>query len=134
MKNESLDELISRFSQQICELKELGVEYDNIDINEKLLDSLPSNWEMRVMMLKENEEMPTLSLEDIIGKLQAYNMDMKRKAAGKVQVQDPSLYSDAINKDTTGGIAFFSGQETSNELKQNVSVSENHVSSNQSNQ
>ena len=114
MKNESFDELISRFSHLICELKELGVEYDNIDINEKLLDFLPSNWEVRVMMLKENEEMSTWSLEDIIGKLQAYNMDMKRKAAGKVQVQDPSLYSDTTNKDTNGGIAFFFGQDSLN--------------------
>ena len=59
MKNESFDELISRFSQLICELKEVGVTYDNLEINEKFLDALPSNWEMRVLLLKENEELST---------------------------------------------------------------------------
>ena len=101
----------------------MGVEYDNQEINEKLLDALPSKWEMRVMLLKENEEMSTWSLEDIIGKLQAYNMDMKKKVAGKVQVQDPSLYSDMTNKDSNVGIAFFSGPDSSNEVKQNMSTS-----------
>ena len=112
MKNESFEDLISRFPQLICELKELGVEYNNVEINEKLLDALPSNWEFRVMLLKKNEELATWELEDLIGKLQAYSMDMKRKATGKVQVQDPSLYSEPSSKDSSGGIAFFSGPDS----------------------
>ena len=79
LKTETTDELISRFSQLICELKDLGMEYEVREINEKLLDSLPTIWDVRVMLMKENEEISIWSLDDIIGKLQAYAMDMERK-------------------------------------------------------
>ncbi|HEY5235440.1 MAG TPA: hypothetical protein VIJ14_04615 [Rhabdochlamydiaceae bacterium] len=77
LKTETTDELISRFSQLICELKDLGMEYEVREINEKLLDSLPAVWDVRVMLMKENEEISSWSFDDIIGKLQAYAMDME---------------------------------------------------------
>ena len=46
---------------------------------------------------------------------------MTRKAAGKIQVQDPSLYSEPSSKDASGGIAFFTGQDSSNEERKNMS-------------
>ncbi|HEY5235656.1 MAG TPA: hypothetical protein VIJ14_05720, partial [Rhabdochlamydiaceae bacterium] len=126
-KNETTDELISRFSQLISELRELGQEYQIRDVNEKLLDALPAIWDMRVMLMKENAEIAIWTLDEIIGKLQAYQMDMERKVTGKgqLQVQDPSLYSSKpATVEPASGIAFFTGdQEKTPEANQSSSTS-----------
>ncbi|HEY5236712.1 MAG TPA: hypothetical protein VIJ14_11080, partial [Rhabdochlamydiaceae bacterium] len=113
-KNETTDDLISRYSQLISELRELGQEYQIREVNEKLLDALPAIWDMRVMLMKENAEIAIWSLDEIIGKLQAYQMDMERKVTGKgqLQVQDPSLYSSKPSPvEPVSGIAFLTGAQ-----------------------
>ena len=102
---ESFNDMIVRYSQLMRKLSDLDVELDQAQINRKLLDALPAKWEVRVMMLKDKEDMETWSLEDLIGKLQAYELEMQTKETGK---------SSALDQSFSSGIpAFFSGN-TSN--------------------
>ncbi|HEY5235262.1 MAG TPA: hypothetical protein VIJ14_03705, partial [Rhabdochlamydiaceae bacterium] len=126
-KNETTDEIISRYSQLISELRELDQEYEIREINEKLLDALPAMWDVRVMLMKEQAEIAIWGLDEIIGKLQAYQMDMERKVTGKgqLQVQDPSLYSSKpASVEPASGIAFCTGgQDKTPEAHQSSNTS-----------
>ncbi|KAD5318304.1 hypothetical protein E3N88_18250 [Mikania micrantha] len=70
--NESLDELIARFYH--------------------LLNALPPKWESFLMVLKQNEMMAHMDINDFILKLKEQEIENKWKAKRVAQVEDPSLY------------------------------------------
>ena len=53
LPNESLDDLISRFSHLLTELDENGVTPTTEEINERLLDSLPQSWEVHTLLMNQ---------------------------------------------------------------------------------
>lgn len=76
VKGENLSEQVNRFTLLISELKSMDVEYKESDICKKLLGSLPYKWHVQVMIIKRTRGVSSMNLEQLIGVLQSYEMDM----------------------------------------------------------
>ena len=90
----------------------------------KLSDVLPEKWDSYIMILKQTMNFELLTVNDLIRKLQAQDMNMRKKAKIKAQStslhQDPALYlgtKDSYSDSSVGGpkvqTAFFSGNSAS---------------------
>ena len=93
MKNESLEEIITRYYHLMSELDNYDIDsYTDSEINDKLLDALPAKWDIYTLMIKREADYENKDLEEIIGMLRAYDLNMKKKETGYDQVQDPGVY------------------------------------------
>ncbi|KAI3815556.1 hypothetical protein L1987_15227 [Smallanthus sonchifolius] len=114
-KNESLDDLISKFYHLQTKLKAFELKYLDEEMVEKFLDALPSKFEMYTALMKENPKFYELTVEEAIGKVQAHDMNLRRKeSSGRPQIQDPSMYhgTTSTSKSSSSGIALFTGNPT----------------------
>ncbi|KAI3810596.1 hypothetical protein L1987_20217 [Smallanthus sonchifolius] len=68
---EPMSELINRFSSIVSKLKVLGTEYPTVELNKKLLDSLPEEWNMYRIMIKKTEKLSDLSQQELFSILES---------------------------------------------------------------
>ncbi|KAI3808308.1 hypothetical protein L1987_24257 [Smallanthus sonchifolius] len=116
-QNESLDDLATRFYHLLSELDSASVVYETEEINDKFLEPLPLKFDVYTVLIKENVKYKTMSLEEVLGKIQSHDMNLKKKETNLEHIQDPSMYfAKSVGKSGTG-VAFFSGdaQESSND-------------------
>ena len=76
----------------MTELDNNNVKYKDEEANDRLLDALPSKWEIYLLMIKGNEKYKEWNLEEVIGKLTAYDLNLQKKETGFDQVQDLGMY------------------------------------------
>ncbi|KAI3813979.1 hypothetical protein L1987_18717 [Smallanthus sonchifolius] len=129
-QNESLDDLATRFYHLLSELASASVVYETEEINDKFLEALPSKFDVYTVLIKENVKYKTKSLEEVLGKIQSHDMNMKKKETNMEHIQDPSMYfAKSVGKSGTG-VAFFSGdaQESSNDQCSGVPIYSGHTS------
>ncbi|KAI3813867.1 hypothetical protein L1987_18602 [Smallanthus sonchifolius] len=115
LENESLDDLISRFYHLQTELKAFELRYPDEEMVEKFLDDLPPKFEMYTTLMRENPKLYELTVEEAIGKVQAHEMNLKRKeSSGRPQIQDPSMYhgTTSTSKSSGSGISLFTRNPT----------------------
>ncbi|KAJ0507000.1 putative transcription factor interactor and regulator CCHC(Zn) family [Helianthus annuus] len=94
MKHESLEDIITRYYHLMSEMENYEIDcYTDIEKNDKLLDALPTKWDIYTLMIKGEADYETKELEEVIGKLRAYELSMKKKDTGCDQVQDPGVYN-----------------------------------------
>ncbi|KAI3815357.1 hypothetical protein L1987_15022 [Smallanthus sonchifolius] len=113
LENESIDEFISRFYHLQTELKAFDLIYPNEELVENFLDALPPKFEMYTTLMRENSKFYEMTIDEAIGKVQAHDMNLKRKeSSGRPQIQDPSMYygTSSTTKSSGSGIALFSGK------------------------
>ncbi|KAI3815632.1 hypothetical protein L1987_15309 [Smallanthus sonchifolius] len=70
---------------------------------------------MYTTLMRENPKFYELTVEEAIGKIQAHEMNLKRKeSSGRPQIQDPSMYhgTTSTSKSSGSGIALFTGNPT----------------------
>ncbi|KAI3813959.1 hypothetical protein L1987_18695 [Smallanthus sonchifolius] len=85
--------LRKQFYHLHTELKAYELTYPDEELVEKFLDALPPNFEMYTTLLRENPEFYEMTIEEAIGKVQAHDMNLKRKeSSGRPQIQNPSMY------------------------------------------
>ncbi|KAI3797960.1 hypothetical protein L1987_33225 [Smallanthus sonchifolius] len=77
---EPMSELINRFSSIVSKLKVLGTEYPTVEVNKKLLDSLPEEWNMYKIMIKKTEKLSDLSQQELYSILESYELEIKKGA------------------------------------------------------
>ena len=90
--NEIISEMFTHFTTFINSLKNLGKTYTNEEMIEKVLRSLSKYWQPTVTAIREVKELSTLSVEQLIGSLITYEMelavfyneDKKKKIALKI--------------------------------------------------
>ncbi|KAI3676242.1 hypothetical protein L1987_85844 [Smallanthus sonchifolius] len=114
-ENESLDDLISRFYHLQTELKAFELRYPDEEMVENFLDALPPKFEMYTTLMRENPKFYELTVEEAIGKVQAHDMNLRRKeSSGRPQIQDPSMYhgTTSTSKSPGSGISLFTGTPT----------------------
>ena len=101
--NESLDELIARFYHLLSELFNHEVKTTTQEKIQCLADALPPKWESFLMVLKQNQMLTHMDINDFIQKLKEQEIENKWKAKRVAQVQDPSLYysTPTVEKSTT---------------------------------
>ena len=114
MKNESLEDIITRFYHLMSELDNYDIDsYTEVEINDKLLDALPAKWDIYTLMIKRDADYEEKDLEEVVGMLRAYELNMKKKETGYDQVQDPGVYqgipsSSSNNASSDSATAFLS--------------------------
>ena len=119
-KDESLEEIITRFYHLLTELGNHKLVYTDSELNDKLLDAFPTKWDVYTLMIKEGCNYSSMSLDTVVGKLRAYNLNMMMRDAGSDQVQDPGIYhgkpaaKTSSSNSSSGVSVFFSGETTGN--------------------
>ena len=73
---ESFVEMFSRFIVVVNELESLGKTYIEVEKVMKILRSLPKKWETKVMAIQEAKDLTKLSLEELIGSLMTYEIEL----------------------------------------------------------
>ncbi|KAI3774040.1 hypothetical protein L1987_48583 [Smallanthus sonchifolius] len=116
-QNESFDDLATRFYHLLSELSSASVVYETEEINDKFLEALPSKFDVYTVLIKENLKYKTMSLEEVLGKIQSHDLNMKKKETNMEHIQDPSMYFAKSSGKTGVGVAFFSSdtQDVSND-------------------
>ena len=76
------DETITNFHGRICDLSNecyaLGKVYSNAELVRKVLCSLPKRFMAKVTSIEECRDVDTLDLDELIGSLQTYELNLKR--------------------------------------------------------
>ncbi|GKV34708.1 hypothetical protein SLEP1_g43057 [Rubroshorea leprosula] len=109
---ESIQDMYTRSNDIVTNLKALGKVYPSQEVVRKVLRSLPKNWEAKKTSIEESKDLNTLKLDDLIGKLMTYEMDIqvdggaevveKRKnVAFKASNQNEESEDDANNDETS---------------------------------
>ncbi|KAI3807126.1 hypothetical protein L1987_23050 [Smallanthus sonchifolius] len=78
VKGESLESQINRFTHLMAEISDAGIETKG-EINKKLLNSLPINWNFNITTIKRTKDMYTTSLSELISILRSYEMDDQQR-------------------------------------------------------
>ena len=66
--------MYTRFTHIANELKSLGKSFTTEELVRKILRFLPRNWEAKVTAIQEAKDLKTLSLDELMGNLQTYEL------------------------------------------------------------
>ena len=72
--NETIVEMITRFTDIVNGLETLGKTYKESEKVMKILRSLPSKWHTKVTTIQEAKDLTKLPLEELIGSLMTYEI------------------------------------------------------------
>ena len=71
---ETIMDMYTQFTHITNKLKSLGKTISTEELVRKILKFLPRNWEAKVMAIQEAKDLKTLSLDELIGNLQTYEL------------------------------------------------------------
>ena len=71
---ETVMEMYTRFTHITNELKSLGKSFTTEELVRKILRFLPQSWEAKVTAIQEAKDMESISLDELIGNLQTYEL------------------------------------------------------------
>ena len=74
VKGETIKDMFSRFTTITISLKSMGKTYSMEEIIRKILRSLTSEWEKKTTTIEEANDLKTLTLDELIGNLIAYEV------------------------------------------------------------
>ncbi|GLT28089.1 hypothetical protein SLA2020_030450 [Shorea laevis] len=74
---ESIQEMFTRLNDIVNSLKALGKVYPPQEVVRKVLRSLPKSWEAKKTAIEESKDPNTLKVEDLIGKLMTYDIEVQ---------------------------------------------------------
>ena len=77
--NETIIEMITRFTNIVNGLEALAKTYKEFKKVMKILRSLPSKWHTKVTAIQEAKDLTKLSLEELIGSLMTYEINLAKK-------------------------------------------------------
>ena len=78
-KNRTIVEMITRFIDIVNGLEALGKTYKESKKVMKILRSLPSKWHTKVTAIQEAKNLTKLPMEELIGSLMTYEMNLTKK-------------------------------------------------------
>ncbi|GKU89634.1 hypothetical protein SLEP1_g3748 [Rubroshorea leprosula] len=74
---ESIQDMYTRLNDIVTNLKALSKVYPSQEVVRKVLKSLLKNWEAKKTAIEESKDLNTLKLEDLIGKLMTYEIEVQ---------------------------------------------------------
>ncbi|KAI3814375.1 hypothetical protein L1987_19128 [Smallanthus sonchifolius] len=129
--NESLDDLFERFYHLLSELHAHGVKTTKEEKVQCLADALPPKWDSFLMVLKQNNTLETIDINEFLQKLREQEVMNKWKLKRGVQAQDPSLYYSTSTQQNaplqTAFVSNTSNVSASQSSKAHASVSSSSV-------
>ncbi|KAJ0683464.1 hypothetical protein HanPI659440_Chr16g0658571 [Helianthus annuus] len=124
MKHESLED--TRYYHLMSEMENYEIDcYSNVEKNDKLLDALPTKWDIYTLMIKGEADYETKELEEVAGKLRAYELNMKKKDTGYDQVtvnEDGDVCFVAASGGSTGAKKTSASKQSSSAKSMPMSV------------
>ena len=92
-KDDTLDAFTARLNGYATKARELGKTLDQSLLVRKLLDSMPDQFIQIVASIEQNCDLDEVTLDEIIGKLKAYEERIKLKKGGRKESQEKLLFS-----------------------------------------
>ncbi|GKV43996.1 hypothetical protein SLEP1_g51226 [Rubroshorea leprosula] len=74
---ESIQDMYTRLNDIVTNLKAFSKVYPSQEVVRKVLRSLLKNWEAKKTAIEESKDLNTLKLEDLIGKLMTYKIEVQ---------------------------------------------------------
>ena len=71
---ETMMDMYTRFTHITNELKSLGKSFTTEELVRKILRFLPQSWEAKVTAIQEAKDMNKISLDELIGNIQTYEL------------------------------------------------------------
>ena len=84
-ENESIDDMLTRFTKITNALSSLGDKIDNDQKIRKVIRALPKAWEVKATTLKELNDKEEMDFSGFIGNLKTHEMEMKLEKRGRHQ-------------------------------------------------
>ena len=78
-KGESIKDMFGRFSTLVYNARALGKVFTEVELVRKILRVLPMNFEAKVTAIQESKDLSKLSMEELIGNLMTYELELKAK-------------------------------------------------------
>ncbi|GJX16247.1 ribonuclease H-like domain-containing protein [Tanacetum coccineum] len=75
--SEMLDQTFDRLQKLVCQLKLLGEMISQEDVTQKLLRSLPPEWNTHVVVWRNKTDLDTISMDDLYNNLKVYEPEVK---------------------------------------------------------
>ena len=95
--NKTIVEMITKFTNIVNSLEALGKTYKELEKVMKILRSLPSKWDAKVIAIQEAKHLTKLPLEELIGSLMTYDINLAKK---QQEVEDKKKNSIALKVTT----------------------------------
>ncbi|XP_020254100.1 uncharacterized protein LOC109831170 [Asparagus officinalis] len=76
-ENESITEMFTRFTYITNSLIGLGKEHTQVEMVRKILRALTPEWEKKTTVIEEANDLSTLTVENLIGNLMAYEVQIE---------------------------------------------------------
>ncbi|KAL6327269.1 hypothetical protein AAG906_017826 [Vitis piasezkii] len=113
--------MFSRFMVIVNEFEALGKTYTEVEKFMKILRSLPKKWETKVMAIQEAKDLTKLSLEELIGSLMTYEINLNNHQ--RVEENRKSIaFMASINDDDEEESEIESGEDSMEEECTNEDV------------
>ncbi|KAL6329722.1 hypothetical protein AAG906_035370 [Vitis piasezkii] len=96
--NETIVEMITRFTNIVIGLEALGKTYKESEKMMKILRSLPSKWDAKVTIIQEAKDLTKLPLEELIGSLMTYEINLEKKQQKREDKKKKSVALKATSK------------------------------------
>ena len=78
-ENETISEMVTRFTDITNSLASLGKEYTQVKKVRKILRALTPDWEKKTTAIEEANDLSTMLLENLIGNLMAYEVQLEER-------------------------------------------------------
>ncbi|GKV11384.1 hypothetical protein SLEP1_g22647 [Rubroshorea leprosula] len=131
---ECIQDMYTRLNDIVTNLKALGKVYPSQEVVRKVLRSLLKNWEAKKTTIEESKDLNTLKLEDLIGKLMTYEIEVqvdggvevvekkKKNVAFKASNQKEETEDDASNDESSNDeyITKLISKEVKRFMKKNI--------------
>ncbi|MQM14456.1 hypothetical protein Taro_047387 [Colocasia esculenta] len=99
IKNEeTISNMFARFMIIINGLKSLKKEYSESDLVRRILRSLPPAWHIKATVIKDSKDLSTMQLDELIGSLMTYEINLKRKESEFTQKKLIALKASSSSK------------------------------------
>ncbi|KZV30631.1 hypothetical protein F511_11148 [Dorcoceras hygrometricum] len=89
-EGETMTEFDERFSSVVIELTRLGKEYTNRELALKMMRTLPREWDVKTMAMRESKDLNKLELHDQFTNLKAYEFELETRSEAGPSTSQPT--------------------------------------------
>ncbi|XP_070024823.1 uncharacterized protein [Nicotiana sylvestris] len=100
-EDESIQDMHTRFTSIINELHSLGEIIPRNKLVRKILSVLPGSWESKANAITEAKDLQKLTIDELIGNLNTYEMKRKKDLERREPKKENNLVLEAANKDSS---------------------------------
>ncbi|GJY21036.1 zinc finger, CCHC-type containing protein [Tanacetum coccineum] len=119
-EDDTVDAFTAKLNGYATKAKELGKTLDESLLVRKLLDSTPDRFIQIVASIEQTNDLDDITLDEIIGKLKAFEERIKLRKGGQVESQENLLFAKDKTQEKEGGLGNTEVEQTFHEETGNV--------------